>query len=53
MSLHIAVEKSKVMGRVLGNKVTIKFHLIIYMLGCEHSNWSANILEFYVLNFLL
>jgi len=53
MILHIAVEKLKVMGRVLRNEVTIKFHLIIYMLGCEYSNWSANILEFYLLNFLL
>jgi hypothetical protein len=33
MSLHIAVEKLKVMGNVLRNQVTVKFHLIIYMLG--------------------
>jgi hypothetical protein len=47
MSLYTAVEKLKVMGRVRRNEVTIKFYLIIYMLGCEYSNWSANILEFY------
>jgi len=53
MSLHSAVEKLKVMGGVLRNEGTIKFHPIIYVLGCEYSNWSANILEFYLLNFLL
>ena len=53
MSLHIAVEKLKVMDRVLRNEVTFKFHLIIYILSCEYSNWSANILEFYLLNLLL
>jgi len=53
MSLHIAVEKLKVMYRVLRNEVTFKFHLIVYILSCEYSNWSANILEFYLLNLLL
>jgi len=35
------------------SRLRVKFHLVIYTLGCEYSNWSENISEFYLSNFLL